>query len=127
MSQVSEAPPSELFMQARQWILEAFAAGGAELDMGTKLYATFLHAGLPAPNMIAATPVVGGPTSPGYEHMVQALRSLLPTIERSGIASIEEIGIDTLAERLRKDALANDRVVFMSRVVGAWARLAQAR
>ena len=123
MSQISEAPPSELFMQARRWALAAFAAGGAELDMGTKLYATFLHAGLPPPNMTAATPGVGGPTSPGYDQMVQALRSLLPTIERNRIANIEDIGIDTLAARLREDAVANDRVVFMSRVVGAWARL----
>jgi hypothetical protein len=110
-------------MQARRWILEAFTAGGAELDMGTKLYATFRHAGLPAPNMIAATPVACGPTSQGYEDMVRVLRSLLPLIERSGIANIAEIGIDTLAERLREDAVANDRVIFLSRVVGAWARL----
>ena len=123
MSQISEVPPSELFMQTRRWILEAFAAGGAELDMGTKLYATFLHAGLPAPNMTAATPIACGPTSPGYEDMVRVLRSLLPLIERSGIANIAEIGIDTLAERLREDAVANDRVIFLSRVVGAWARL----
>ncbi len=123
ISQISEVPPSELFMQARRWILEAFAAGGTELDMGTKLYATFLRAGLPAPNMMAATPVACGPTSPGYEDMVRVLRSLLPLIERSGIANIAEIGIDTLAERLREDAVANDRVIFLSRVVGAWARL----
>ena len=110
-------------MQARRWILDAFAATGAELDMGTQLYATFLQAGLPAPDMIATFPVVGGPTSPGYEHLVQGLRSLLPLIERRGIAKIEEIGIDTLVERLREDAVANDRVIFMSRVVGAWARL----
>ena len=31
MSQISEAPPSELFMQARRWILEAFAAGADNL------------------------------------------------------------------------------------------------
>ena len=123
MSQISQSPPSELFMQARRWILEAFAATGAELDMGTELYATFLHAGLPAPNMIATFPVVGGPASPGHDQLVQALRSLLPLIERRGIASVEEIGIDTLAERLSADAVANDRVTFMSRVVGAWARL----
>ncbi len=48
MSQASQAPASELFMQARRWILDAFTAGGAELDMGTKLYTTFLRAGLPA-------------------------------------------------------------------------------
>jgi 2-polyprenyl-3-methyl-5-hydroxy-6-metoxy-1,4-benzoquinol methylase len=122
MSQISEVPPSELFTQARRWLLEAFAVGGAEPNMGTKLYATFLQAGLPAPNMTASQ-IVCGPTAPGYEQMVQVLRSLLPVIERNAIASIAEIGIDTLAERLRADAVANDRVVFMSRAVGAWAQL----
>lgn len=123
MPQISQTPPSELFMQVRRWVLEAFAATGAELEMGTKLYATFLHGGLPAPNMIAAHPVVGGSTCPGYGELVQGLRSLLPVIERNGIANIAGIGIDTLAERLRDDAAENDRVLFMSRVVGAWARL----
>lgn len=122
-SQISEEPPSALFTQARRWLLGGFAAGGAEVNMGTRLYATFRQAGLPAPSMIAATPVVGGATSPGYEHMVQALRSLLPTIERSCVATREEIGIDTLARRLREEAVAEDRVIFMSRIVGAWVRL----
>src|SRR5262249_20357929 len=98
-------------------------AGGAELDMGTKLYATFLRAGLPAPDMMAATPVACGPTSSGYEDLAKVLRSLLPLIERNGLAQTAEIGIDTLAARLRDDAVANDRVMFLSRVVGAWARL----
>lgn len=124
MTQISQVPPSELFTQARRWVLEAFAAGGAELEMGSKLYATFLHAGLPAPNMMAVTPVVGGATSAGYEDLVRALRSLLPLIERKGIANVEDIGIDTLAERLHKDAVANDRVIFMSRIVSAWTQTA---
>ncbi len=113
----------DLFMQARRWILEAFAAAGAELDMGTKLYTTFLRADLPALNMIAATQVACGPTSPGYEYMVGVLRSLLPLIKRSGVANVAEIGIDTLAARLRDDAVANDCVIFQPRIVGAWARL----
>jgi 2-polyprenyl-3-methyl-5-hydroxy-6-metoxy-1,4-benzoquinol methylase len=124
LPQISQTPPSDLFLQARRWTIEAFAACGAELDMGSKLYATFLQAGLPVPDMIAGTPVVGGPRSRGYDELVQALRSLLPVIERNGIANSAEIGLDSLAERLREDAAANDRVLFMSRVVGAWARLA---
>jgi 2-polyprenyl-3-methyl-5-hydroxy-6-metoxy-1,4-benzoquinol methylase len=123
MSQFSQTPASELFMQTRRWILEAFTAGGAELDMGTKLYATFLRAGLPAPNMIAATQVACGPSSAGYQYIAGVLRSLLPLIERSGVANLAEIGIDTLAARLQDDAVASDRVTFLPRVVGAWAHL----
>jgi 2-polyprenyl-3-methyl-5-hydroxy-6-metoxy-1,4-benzoquinol methylase len=123
MSQVAQVPASDVFLQTRRWILEAFAAGGAELDMGTKLYTTFLRAGLPPPNMIATTQIACGPTSPGYEYMVRVLRSLLPLIERSGLADVAEIGIDTLAARLRDDAVTHDRVIFLPRVVGAWTRL----
>jgi SAM-dependent methyltransferase len=123
MSQTSQVPPSELFMKTRQWLLDAFSAGGAELDMGTKLYTTFLRAGLPNPSMVAATHVVGGPTSLGYEYMARVLRSLLPLVERSGVADVADIGIDTLAARLHDDAVANERVAFLPRVVGAWVRL----
>lgn len=125
MSQIAQVPPSALFTGARQWVLEAFAAGGTELDMGSRLLATFIEAGLPEPSMIAAHPVVGGASCPGYEELVQGLRSLLPVIEREEIASAKEVGIDTLAQRLREDADAHDRVLFMARVVGAWTRLAE--
>jgi 2-polyprenyl-3-methyl-5-hydroxy-6-metoxy-1,4-benzoquinol methylase len=125
MSQVSQTPASELFLQARRWIMEAFVAGGAQVDMGTRLYATFLRAGLPAPEMIAGAFVAAGPRTPGYRYMVDVLRSLLPLVERSGIAKIEDIGIETLARRLLDDAIANERVAFMPRVVGAWAAVAQ--
>ena len=39
-------------------------------------------------------------------YMVGVLRSLLPLIERSGVANVAEIGIDTLAARLRDGAVA---------------------
>lgn len=125
MSQMSQTPPSELFLQTRRWMIEAFVAGGTEVDMGTKLYSTFLRAGLPSPEMIAGTLVAAGPRTPGYSQMAQVLRSLLPLIERSGIAKIEDIGIDTLAQRLLDDAVANERVAFMSRLVCAWSTVAQ--
>jgi len=75
--------------------------------------------------MIAATRVASGPTTAGFEYMARVLRSLLPVIERRGIATATEIGIDTLADRLREDAVAHERVSFLPRVVGAWARLPQ--
>lgn len=123
MSQCAQAPPSTLFTQARRWLLDAFVAGGAELDMGTRLYSTFLRAGLPSPTMIAASRVECGPAAQGYEYLTGVMRSLLPLIERSGIASAEQVGIDTLAQRLREDAVSHERVMFPPRVVGAWTRI----
>jgi hypothetical protein len=121
--QTSQVPASELFTQTRGWLLEAFAAAGAEVEMGTKLYATFVRAGLTPPSMTAATPVGCGPDTRGYEYMVGVLRSLLPFIERTGIATAAEVGIETRAARLLDDAVANQRVAFLPRVVGAWTKV----
>jgi SAM-dependent methyltransferase len=122
-SQFSQVPAGELFMQIKHWLLDAFVAAGTELDMGTKLYSTLVHAGLPPPSMVAATQVACGPSAPEYDYPVDLLRSLLPFIERAGIATAEEVGIDTLVARLRDDAVANERVIFLPRVVGAWSKL----
>lgn len=124
MSQISQEPPSDLFMQVRGWILDAFAASGAELDMGGKIHATFAGAGLPHPEMVAAHPVVGGPASSGYGELIQALRSLLPLIRKNNIADVEEADLEGLLQRMREDAAAMDRVIYMSRVVGAWSQIA---
>jgi hypothetical protein len=73
--------------------------------------------------MIAGARVESGPHSDGYAYMAQTLASLLPLLERAGAATSEEIGIDTLAERLRQDAVTTERVSFLPRMVGAWTRL----
>ena len=120
MSQVSQVPASELFRRVGGWILKAFEIGGARIDMGTALYTTFLRAGLPPPRLVSGAAVTGGSTGPGFEYMVDVLRSLLPLVVKGGLARPEEVGIDTLADRLREDAVANERVTFFPRVVGAW-------
>lgn len=120
--EIAQEPPSDLFTLARRCVVEAFTATGAEPAMGTRLYAAFVEAGL-QPKLFAVTPVAGGPDCGGYEQTAQTLRSLLPVIEANGIATASELGLDTLAERLSADALANRRALFMSRIVGAWARL----
>jgi 2-polyprenyl-3-methyl-5-hydroxy-6-metoxy-1,4-benzoquinol methylase len=123
LPQLMQAPPGELFLQVRRWLLAAFTAAGAEPDMGTRLYTTFLRAHLPPPDMVAAARVVCGPSLTGYEYIVGVVRSLLPFIEKHGIATAAEVGIDTLAARLRDDAVASERVIFLPRVVGAWTRI----
>jgi hypothetical protein len=49
--------------------------------------------------------------------------SLLPIIEREDIASAADIDLPTLADRLRQDAVDNERVIFPQRVVSAWTRV----
>ena len=121
ISSLAQAPESPLFAQFRQWITDGFKSAGAELDTGSKLYATFLQAGLRPPQMVSAQLVHNGHEPTGYEHATQVLRSLLPTLERNGVATASEIEIDTLANRLREDAVARHAVMFAPRLVSAWA------
>jgi 2-polyprenyl-3-methyl-5-hydroxy-6-metoxy-1,4-benzoquinol methylase len=123
ISQVSQSPPSELFMQVRSWILAAFVAGKAEVDMGSKLYPAFVRAGFTPPTLVSAAPVSGG-AGPGFEYIVQVLRSLMPLVEKAGIASAAQVQLDSLTARLNADAGEHQRVTFFPRIVGAYARKA---
>ena len=90
--------------------------------MGYKLLKTFLAAELPESWMRLETAVGGGLGWGGYEDAAETLRSLLPLVVKLGIATEGEVGIDTLAERLRLETVASDGVVKAPEVVGAWAR-----
>jgi ubiquinone/menaquinone biosynthesis C-methylase UbiE len=116
-------PDGPLFRKCREWMMETFERTGFELDMGSKLFATFLAAGLPAPQMTAAGRVEGGAQSPVYTYLTDTLRSLLPMAERTGVATAAEIAIETLVERLRQEAVENNACIMPPPLVGAWTRV----
>ena len=116
-------PAGPHYRRCTDWILRAFARAGCELDMGGKLFATFAAAGLPMPQMIAATRVEGGPQSPAYDYLAGVLRSLLPVLEHADIATAADVDIDAMAARLRKEAVARDACIMLPPLVGAWAQL----
>lgn len=115
-------PAGPLFEECRGWLIDAIRCSGFETQMGDKLFATFAAAGLPAPQMIAGSRVEGGPQSPVYDYMADTVRSLLPAIERTGIATTAEIEVDTLADRLRREAVANGACIVLPPLIGAWSR-----
>ena len=122
MSLARSNPDGQHFRQCGNWIMDTFARGGFELDMGSKLFATFRKAGLPAPQMMVAGRVEGGPDSPVYDYLAAILRSLLPMAERLGVATAAEIEIETLAERLRDEAVQHNACIMPPPLIGAWTR-----
>lgn len=88
--------------------------------MGSNLYATFVAADLPAPQLMMGTPVEGGPQALFYDYLAGLLRSLLPQIENLGLATAAEIDVDTVAERLRKEADERTACLMGPPLVGAW-------
>ncbi len=123
MPLMRSVPEGALFRRCAKWMLDTFAAAGFEIDMGSKLYATFLAAGLPAPQMILGGRVEGGAQSPAFELMANTLRSLLPIGERLGVMTARDVEVDTLADRLRQEAVAATACLTPPPLVGAWTRL----
>lgn len=115
-------PPLPLFDRCIGWISRVYREAGMEPLMGSKMFHTFRAAGL-APELSGSVRVEAGPNSAAYDYLADSLRSLLPSIEQFGIATAAEIGVDTLAERLRNTAVAGDHCFVFPRVIGAWANL----
>jgi hypothetical protein len=75
--------------------------------------------------MIAGQRVVSGFESLPYVVMAGTVRSLIPVMEHAKIATAGEVDIDTLADRLREEAIKREEpVAYSPRLVGAWARKA---
>ena len=116
-------PDGPHYRQCTDWILTAFARAGCEIDMGGKLFAIFLAADLPVPQMIATARLEGGPHSPVYDYLAGVLHSLLPVLEHAGIATAADVEIVTMANRLREEAVAQRACIMLPPLIGAWAQL----
>lgn len=113
-------PPTPASEQVNEWIYEAFAKLGTQPDMGIRLPETFAQAGLePSPDLETEFALLVGEDAIG--HGVDFVRSLLPAILDTGIATEEQVGIDTLAERLRDDTAPAGRVSCWPTAIGAFA------
>ena len=93
-------------------------------DMGMRLHRTFVDAGLPTPQLRQEAPIGGGATWPGYTFVAETVRSLLPMLVRLGSVTAAEADVDSLAGRLRAEAIAAGGVQVLPTVVGAWSRTA---
>jgi SAM-dependent methyltransferase len=117
-------PAQPLWAQVWAWLGTATERAGVECRMGFRLREVFEAAGLTSPRLRLACEVGGGADWHGYAYVADALRSLLPLVERFGVATAEEVAIDTLAARLRAETLACGGTVKLPDLVGAWARAA---
>lgn len=120
LSTAASEPELPLLGRALEWIREVYRRSGGEPDMGSMLAPTFRNAGL-SPEVASFTRTGNGGDAASFDFVAESVRSLLPSIEKLGIATSEDVGIETLRERLTEEASADHRIYF-PRFVGAWAR-----
>lgn len=120
---VMSEPHVQTYWQARHYIEETFARAKIPLYTGMLLTRIYRDAGLPAPALLGMSRIESGPDSPAYDYMAETVRSLLPLIEKTGVATAAEIQIDTLASRLRDETLALNATLHLPELVAGWTRV----
>jgi ubiquinone/menaquinone biosynthesis C-methylase UbiE len=115
-------PHSPLWRRTSEIGLKTARRAGTQMEMGFRLYRVFVEAGLSAPRTIAERPLGGGPDYPGYRYLAGLMRSMLPLTEEFGVATAEEVGIETLHQRIRDEVVELGGVVAFPSITGAWAR-----
>jgi ubiquinone/menaquinone biosynthesis C-methylase UbiE len=111
-----------LFDAAARWLAEALRGSGARPELGLEMHSLFLDCGLPGPSMRMDTFVSGEENSPVYKLLAEAVRSLVPTLEKLNIASAAQVQIETLTDRMRKEVVEKRAVAMSYGLVGAWAK-----
>ncbi|MFI4974899.1 MAG: methyltransferase domain-containing protein [Caulobacterales bacterium] len=111
--------PMPLHRRAQGWIRQTIEREGADLHMGFGLYAALTGAGL-AVERVRAEAIVQTPNAP---HAVATIiRAMLPRIVSHGVATENEIDIDTLDRRLGEERTGTDAIYVGDVMFGAWAR-----
>ena len=108
--------PMPLHDKVVKWMWDTVKSEGADIHMGFNL-SGFMKASGIVLDHIRAEPVIQGQGT--HYPLPFIVRAMLPRIIKHGIASEEEVGIDTLEERLRNER--PDEAVYISDMAfGAW-------
>lgn len=121
----AEADPTcALFARSVQRLQSALRIARVDQRAGSSLARTFQAAGLPEPQVLLTAQIEkAAPDAWVFRHTTETTRTLLPLITRAGIATTEEIDIETLEVRLRDEALRANSTLTNVALVGAWTRL----
>jgi SAM-dependent methyltransferase len=113
-------PSTPLAGQALSWLREAFTRAGIDPALGPGLWAVLQAAGLQPSGMIGVQPHFGPEDPDGAAILAGIVRTVLPLIERTGVATAAQVGADTLQQRLSGELAASAAVFAHPMLMSAW-------
>ena len=124
LPELPAVPERPLMRRVVSLIDQTLTLAGVHTRMGIGLHDAFARAGLPAP-AVRIEPLTTCGEDPAYTRWaVETLRTLLPVLEPLGVATPDEVAIETLPERLGAEAAAAGGVAMPCLLGTAWTRLA---
>jgi SAM-dependent methyltransferase len=120
LSTIRSLPETGLGIQGRSWVVEAFAKAGMSM-LGPRLWAIVQEAGLRPLGMIGVQPHFGPGDEVGIAFLVETMRAAASLIVGTGVATAEEIGMETLEQRLTDEGQRSQAVRATPMLLSAWA------
>lgn len=105
------------------WFTEAFRRSGLDPTLGVRLAEVFRQADLADPVMLGIQGYFEPGDPAGPRMAASIVRTLLPVIEGTGVASAAEVDIETLEERITAQQTKHHSVIKPPTLVGTWARV----
>ena len=119
---VKMEPMSELSARVCGWFIQVFERMGVDPKFGGRLPLLMQEAGLPAPHSLAVQRLTAPAAPRNGDFFEVSIRSILPLIERFGLATADEVDIETLQQRVAQDTSSHGGTWHSLRMVGAWTR-----
>lgn len=118
-------PPTPLGVEAMDWLVEALRRTGHDPSLGPRLAGLLSAAGFTDTVAVGLQAYLApdDPAGPGL--LASTVRTLVPAIEANGIATAEQIRIDTLEGRLLAEQVSAGAVMKPPTLVGAWGHAAR--
>jgi SAM-dependent methyltransferase len=117
-------PPAPTYDRLSAWATATIERSGANVHMGLQLPAVFARAGLPLPTLRLDGLIAAGEQARDLLELKGSLAATLATaMVDYGIATTEELDIETLTERMISEAIEVGSVIISRFEVGAWARI----
>ena len=123
----TQKPPSwprtpPLWEKTFDLVAEVFRRSNLPPDFGLRLTRTFLDAGLGWPTVLGEIPIGGEPGSYLFDWLTLTVQSLMPQIGQLGLATAEELDVETLAQRMEDETTAIGCQLLGPPQFGAWTR-----
>jgi SAM-dependent methyltransferase len=120
LSTIRSLPETAFGRQVKSWLVEAFAKAGISM-VGSRLWAIVQEAGLRPVGMIGVQPHFGPGDEVGIAFLVETMRIAAPLIVGTGVATAEEIGMETFEQRMRDENQRTQAVGAYPMLLSAWA------
>src|SRR5262245_57796217 len=115
-------PPTPL-RERLMAVFDQFFARAARSNIGSRLWKLLMEAGFERPDCRAEYPISGGSDSVYYEWLAESFRSIQPRAVAQGVIAEDEFDVDTLEQRLREEATAENSGIAAPAMIAAFARL----